>query len=202
MFSKRKSSTDHLPGLEEPILRQHGVPRPPSPRRSSFHGSEPQLHDDHHRHFNQDRKKKYATAPITHHHSASAAAGSQREKPATPTKNKNLPQAPYQKTFIAMLKGKESRASKRRSQEFVECPSPLAQPVLPPKGTAATIKAPSLPPKPSTGTFYQSMPANAPSVASRVFHAGLNHHHEQLYHAEPLPPVKQEFARLSPGRQL
>ena len=202
MFSKRKLSSDHLPGLEESPLRPRSIPRPPSPRRSSFHGSEPQLHDDHHHHLNQDRKKKYATAPITHHHSASAAACYEREKPATPTKNKNLPQAPYQKTFIAMLKGKDSRTSKRRSQEFVECLSPLALPMLPPKATAASPKPPALPPKPASGTFYQPIPANPSMVVPRVIHAGLSHHNEQLYRAEPLPPMKREFLRLSPGPQL
>ncbi|XP_063889544.1 rho guanine nucleotide exchange factor 1-like isoform X2 [Scylla paramamosain] len=201
MFSKRKSSSDHLPGLEEPVLRPR-IHRPPSPRRSSFHGSEPHLHEDDYCQFNQDRKKKYATAPVKHH-SASAAAGSHREKPATPAKNKNIPQAPYQKTFIAMLKGKDSRANKRRSQEFTECLSPLAQQTMMNlKTAAASPKPPTLPPKPATGTFYQALSPNVTQVTPRVIHAGLNHHNEQLYHTEPIPPMKREFLRLSPGPQL
>ncbi|MPC31329.1 hypothetical protein E2C01_024616 [Portunus trituberculatus] len=201
MFSKRKSSSDHLPGLEEPALRPR-IHRPPSPRRSSFHGSEPHLHEVDYCQLNQDRKKKYATAPVKHH-SASAAASLHREKPATPTKNKNIPQATYQKTFIAIVKGMDSRAKKRRSQEFAECLSPLAQqPVMNLKTAAASSKPPTLPPKPGTGTLCQMMPSSVTHVAPRVIHAGLNHHNEQLYHAEPIPPMKREFFRLSPGPQL
>lgn len=199
MFSKRKSSSDHLPGLEEPVLRPR-IHRPPSPRRSSFHGSEPHLHESDQ--LNQDRKKKYATAPVKHH-SACAGAGSHREKPATPTKNKNIPQPTYQKTFIAMLKGRDSRVNKRQSQEFAECLSPLAQqPVMNPKTAVASPKPPTIAPKPTTGTFYQMMPPSVPPVGPRVIHAGLNHHNEQLYLAEPIPPMKREFFRLSPGPQL
>lgn len=198
MFSKRKSSTDHLPGLDEPALRPHARVRQTSPRRSSFHGSDSQPQDDYyHQHQSiQDRKKKYATAPLTHHYHHHAADPCQREKPATPAKSKNLPQAPYQKTFIAMLKGKDSRANKRRSQEIPpELPSPVAQP-------SPLAKPPTLPPKPTMGTFYQPLPAAPPAVASRVYHAGLVHHNEQLYNAEPLAPVQPELARLSPHRQL
>lgn len=197
MFSKRKSSSDHLEGLDEQVLRPHARARASSPRRSSFHGSESQLQDDHRHQHNQDRKKKYATAPLSHHHheSAAAAAVYHREKPATPAKNKNIPQPTYQKTFIAMLKGKDSRSSKRRSQEIVEFTAPRAQ--TPPPHS----KPPTLPPKP-TGTFYQPVAATCSLVAPRVMHAGLNHHNEQLYRAEPLAPVQPELARLSPRRQL
>lgn len=194
MFSKRKSSSDHLPGLEEPALRPHARIRQTSPRRSSFHGSEPHQPEDQHHRFDQDRKKKYATAPITQHHRAAAAAAAcQREKPATPVKNKNIPQAPYQKTFIAILKGKDSRANKRRSQEFMECPSPRAQ-------TPPHSKPPTLPPKPATVTYpVMTVPTMVPPP---VVHAGLNHHNEQLYRAEPLALLQPEFARLSPRQFL
>lgn len=200
MFSKRKSITDHPEGLDEPVLRPHARARASSPRRSSFHGSEPQLHDDHRHQHNQDRKKKYATAPLSHHHhqsaaAAAAAAACQREKPATPVKNKNIPQPTYQKTFIAMLKGKDSRASKRRSQEFAEFPAPRAQ-------TPPHSKPPSLPPKPASGTFYQPIPPTYSLAAPRVMHAGLNHHNEQLFLAEPLAPAQPELARLSPCMHL
>lgn len=203
MFSKRKSSSDFLPGLDEPVLRHPSIQRPPSPRRSSFHGSEPHLQkDDYAQQLQQDRKKKYATAPVKHH-SASAAAGSQREKPATPAKNKNIPQATYQKTFIAMLKGKESKASKRRSQEFAaECLSHPPQPVMNSKTCAASPKPPVLLPKPATGTFYHALPPSVTQPVPRVIHAGLNHHSEELHQAVPFTPVKREFLRLSPGPQL
>ncbi|KAG0716522.1 Rho guanine nucleotide exchange factor 12 [Chionoecetes opilio] len=193
MFSKRKSSADHGPGLEEVVLRPRSVHRPPSPRRSSFHGSERQLSCEDQQQFSKERKPKYPTAPITHHRSASS-----RERPVTPTKNRNIPQPTYQKTFIAMLKGKDSRV-KRRSQEFVECPSPLAQPMLHPRPTSTSLKHPCLPPKP---TFYQPMHSNLSMGAQQLVHAGLNHHYEQLYHVEPIPPMKRETTRLYFGAQL
>lgn len=194
MFSKRRTSSDHLEGLGEQVLRPHARARASSPRRSSFHGSEPQLHEDHRLQHCQDRKKKYATTPLSHHHhqAAVAAAIAQREKPATPVKSKNIPQPTYQKTFIAMLKGKDSRASKRRSQEIVEfTPPPRAQ--TPPHSKPPT------PAKPATGIFYHPVSATCSISAPRVMHAGLNHHNEQLYRAEPFAPAQPELSRLSPG---
>lgn len=189
---KRKNSVEHLPGMEGAPLRPHAQVRQrmPSPRRSSFHGSESQLEQQQSRQTLEERKKKYATAPITNHDHA--ARKSRGERPPTLPKAKNMPQAPYQKTFIAILRNRDGRTSKRRSQEIIEGGPPQTPPALPPK--------------PSSGVFYQPLPVGSvpPSAPTqpRLLHAAHHHHQEQFYNTEPLHPPHLEFPQHIPQYQV
>lgn len=184
MFTRRKNSVEHLPGVDGAQLRSHPQHRQrmPSPRRSSFHGSESQI--DHQLAYEtfEERKRKYATAPITNHdHAGRKARG---DKPPTLPKGKNLPQAPYQKTFIAMLRNRDGRSNKRRSQEIIEAFAPVTPPA-----TSA---------KPASGVFYQPLP-EGPSVAAAqpaVKHAADQQYVLQYFNAEPLQQQPIEFTHL------
>ncbi|XP_069952047.1 rho guanine nucleotide exchange factor 11 isoform X3 [Cherax quadricarinatus] len=194
MFTRRKNSVEHLPGVEGAQLRPHAQHRdrlPSPPRRSSFHGSESHLdHHIGHQTF-EERKKKYATAPITNHdHAARKARG---EKPPTLPKGKNITPAPYQKTFIAMLRNRDGKTSKRRSQDLSES----IPPVTPPAAS----------PKLASGVFYQPLTeglnvARPQPPVPAVKHADHQQYIQQYFNTEPLQPPPLEFTLLYPHHHL
>lgn len=125
MFGKRKNSAENLSAVEGAVPRRpHNQRRDQSTStRLSFHGSESSqdLSERISAATFEERKKKYATAPMTNQeHAAARRAG--KEKPPIQPKSKNLPQATYQKTFISLLKSKDSRSSKKKNQETTDTP--------------------------------------------------------------------------------
>ncbi|KAK3854025.1 hypothetical protein Pcinc_039464 [Petrolisthes cinctipes] len=136
MFTRRKASTDNLPDMVAATAALRGVSPSNSSstntqirERHSFHGgtttppplASPAAADEHKKNnAHENRKTKYATAPLVHRRDFEKV-----DKPPTLPKNKNITPAPYQKTFIAMLRGKDkdrvkdkdAKVNKRKSME-------------------------------------------------------------------------------------
>ena len=111
----------------------------PNRRRSLPPGTQPPR-------GNPKASGKYPTDPIRERTRGKTI---DETKPTPPPKVVNPPQAPYKKTFIAMLMGSNKEAKKRRS---IECSSnggsPPATPTTPdsPVGRSYSLRSPQTPP--------------------------------------------------------
>ncbi|KAK4286900.1 hypothetical protein Pmani_040011, partial [Petrolisthes manimaculis] len=234
MFTRRKASTDNLPDMVAATTALRGISPSKSSStntqirdRHSFHGSSttppPPAATDEHKKNNahENRKKKYATAPLVHRTDFESI-----EKPPTLPKNKNITPAPYQKTFIAMLRGKDkdrvkdkdAKVSKRKSMEVPKDVNMLHKDIYLGHRDAHTPQKdghtgqrdksspespPVVPPKHSGSVFYSSHRHSNPGSQVCSQECYQNHHdHHHHHHRAHTPPMDHQKSPYVPGQVL